>query len=31
MEKELTKKLNYLEVFHICDSTFPIGTFNHSF
>ena len=31
MENELTKKLNYLEVFQICDSTFPIGTFNHSF
>lgn len=31
MESELTKKLNYLEVFQICDSTFPIGTFNHSF
>lgn len=23
--------LKYLEVFQICDSTFPIGTFNHSF
>lgn len=31
MKNELAKKLNYLEVFQICDSTFPIGTFNHSF
>lgn len=31
MENELMQKLNYLEVFQICDSTFPIGTFNHSF
>ncbi len=23
--------LKYLEVFQVCDSTFPIGTFNHSF
>ena len=22
---------HYLEVFQVCDSTFPIGTFNHSF
>lgn len=28
MENEILK---YLEVFQICDSTFPIGTFNHSF
>ena len=28
MENEI---LNYLEAFQICDSTFPIGTFNHSF
>ncbi len=26
-----TNFLNYLEVFQVCDSTFPIGTFNHSF
>lgn len=31
MDKKLKEKLNYLEVFQICDSTFPIGTFNHSF
>ncbi|MBB1080003.1 urease accessory protein UreF [Limosilactobacillus sp. STM2_1] len=31
MDKKLKDKLNYLEVFQICDSTFPIGTFNHSF
>ena len=24
-------KLSLLEVFQVCDSTFPIGTFNHSF
>lgn len=29
--KELTNMLDYLEVIQICDSTFPIGTFNHSF
>ncbi|HHB0784561.1 TPA: urease accessory UreF family protein [Enterococcus faecium] len=23
--------LNYLDIFQICDSTFPIGSFNHSF
>lgn len=23
--------IKYLEVFQVCDSTFPIGTFNHSF
>ncbi|EPI5724205.1 TPA: urease accessory UreF family protein [Enterococcus hirae] len=28
MESEF---LNYLDVFQICDSTFPIGSFNHSF
>lgn len=28
---ENTQVLNLLEVFQICDSTFPIGTFNHSF
>lgn len=27
----LSTLLDYLEVFQICDSTFPIGTFNHSF
>ncbi|MGQ5709888.1 urease accessory protein UreF [Lactobacillus sp. PSON] len=31
MKNELNEKINYLEVFQICDSTFPIGTFNHSF
>lgn len=31
MDRKLKNKLNYLEVFQICDSTFPIGTFNHSF
>lgn len=29
--KKLTNMLDYLEVIQICDSTFPIGTFNHSF
>ena len=24
-------KLSLLEIFQVCDSTFPIGTFNHSF
>ncbi|MGO3037246.1 urease accessory protein UreF [Lactococcus lactis] len=27
----MTNFLKYLEVFQVCDSTFPIGTFNHSF
>lgn len=31
MDKMLQNRLRYLEVFQICDSTFPIGTFNHSF
>lgn len=29
--KKLNDMLDYLEVIQICDSTFPIGTFNHSF
>lgn len=28
---DMTKSLDLLEVFQVCDSTFPIGTFNHSF
>ncbi|WGN90024.1 urease accessory protein UreF [Ligilactobacillus faecis] len=28
---KLQTLLDHLEVFQICDSTFPIGTFNHSF
>lgn len=31
MDQIIKDKLNYLEVFQVCDSTFPIGTFNHSF
>lgn len=30
-ENGLTALMNRLEVFQVCDSTFPIGTFNHSF
>ncbi|KRL93020.1 urease accessory protein UreF [Limosilactobacillus equigenerosi] len=31
MENKLETRLRNLAVFQICDSTFPIGTFNHSF
>lgn len=30
-EKEYRGIRKILEVFQICDSTFPIGTFNHSY
>lgn len=30
-EKEYRDIRRILEVFQICDSTFPIGTFNHSY
>lgn len=29
--RDLNQMLDYLEVFQVCDSTFPIGTFNHSY
>ena len=30
-KNSVANSLNLLEVFQVCDSTFPIGTFNHSF
>lgn len=31
MQNEMKQFLQYMKVFQVCDSTFPIGTFNHSF
>lgn len=31
MTDDLKDRLRHIELFQVCDSTFPIGTFNHSF